>query len=106
MLRGYVHLIELTPVKTTPKGMWLKERPPFSKKAVWVSSTATKRYAYPTQELAWASFRARSKRRVSVLKDQLHQAAAVANFAESEEAKTGSVPGFYPPSVVSRFEGY
>jgi hypothetical protein len=63
----------------TPKGVWLRvwghEK--------WVSATAKKRYAYPTQEEARESFIARKKRQILILSNQLIEAKKMLQMAET-----------------------
>src|SRR3954471_1481851 len=66
-------------VKETPKGYWIAMGDPnrlhvaFKK---WVSKTAKKRYAYPTEEEALNSFILKKKRQIKILKYMLARAQA------------------------------
>jgi len=67
-----VHLQEYTLIKETPCGYWIKpvwDYDDYHKK--WVSKTARKRFAYPTQEEAITSFMARKRRQIQIIESQL-----------------------------------
>jgi len=62
-------------IKETPKGYWIDLFPDMGwNEKKWVSSTAKKRYAYPTKEEALSSFIARKERQIEILKAQLSNA--------------------------------
>jgi hypothetical protein len=65
--------------KETPCGYWI----PYKK---WVSKTARRRYAYPTKEEAWGSFKARKKRQILILTFQLNRAKAADALPQPNEA--------------------
>ncbi|RWI48375.1 MAG: hypothetical protein EOR34_10775 [Mesorhizobium sp.] len=73
-----IHLRRLRVLRETPKGVWLddyvQER--------FVLKDANKRWAYPTIELARASFLIRKRRQVQHLKIYLEHAEAVLAAAE------------------------
>lgn len=60
-------------VKETPCGYWIDLFEFFDDKK-WVSKTGKKRYAYPTEEEAMTSFKARKKRQIQILSDKLSRA--------------------------------
>jgi len=71
-----VQVIEKTydMIRETPKGYWMSKNQslPFpDKKSRWVSKTARKRFAYPTKAEAMQNFKARTKRRIWILEDQI-----------------------------------
>ena len=59
-------------LKKTPKGYWIgfKEFSCGLTWKKWISKTAKKRYAYPTEKEALNAYILRSKRRVEILEDQ------------------------------------
>lgn len=66
-----VRCVEGRVERLTPKGAHVS----FSwRKTHWISATGRKRYAYPTRDQAWTSFRARKRIQVSRLKWQLQRA--------------------------------
>ena len=71
-----VEIIEKTyhMIRETPKGYWIhpnKYLPFPDKNSKWVSKTAKKRFAYPTKAEAMQNFKARTKRRIWILEDQI-----------------------------------
>lgn len=58
-------------IKGTPCGYWIQLFD-FSDDKKWISKTAKKRYAYPTEKAALTSFIARKKRQIEILKTQLY----------------------------------
>ena len=74
-------------IKVTPKGYWVasqysplwlsSEELIRRKYARWVSSTAHKRYCYPTMELAASSFKRRKEVQLSKLQYELNQVSYV-----------------------------
>jgi len=58
-------------IKETPKGYWIGYMDYNDKPTCWVSKTAKKRYAYPTKQEAWDSFKARKARQVNILTKKL-----------------------------------
>jgi len=91
-------------VKETPCGWWIHDDQFYNEhmtqdkrwhekdKPKWVSKTARKRYAYPTQEDALESFKARKKRQIAILIAILHKAEAALAIAESGDLSRGWVP--------------
>jgi len=77
-----VHLRKLPVIRYTPCGAWLdiglKER--------FVLTTATKRWAAPTPEEALKSFKARKKRQVQILSNQLNDAKTALIIAEADSS--------------------
>lgn len=73
--------------KETPCGYWIVGGPRMKRR--WVSKTAHKRFAYPTQEQALESFLRRKKRQVEIYTSRLEQAkrelAVAQEFAQSQE---------------------
>ena len=71
-------------VKTTLRGVWIKLS--YGEKDRFILNNARKRYAYPTKELAWESFKIRKAWRVMHLESQLNYArqigSAVVNIKE------------------------
>ena len=64
-------------VKETPCGYWIGGDYSYMGEGVrWVSKTSRKRYAYPTREEAWESYRARKERQVIILQAKLKKAKA------------------------------
>lgn len=74
-------------IRETPCGYWIAPdwandddlKNEFKK---WVSKTSRKRYAYPTMEEAWKSYKLRKRRHTEVLEDQLEAARVRLNVAE------------------------
>ncbi len=66
-------------IKETPCGYWIDV---YGAKK-WVSKNGKKRYAYPTRELAWESYRKRKEKQVSILSCRL--AVAKAFLAEAKK---------------------
>ena len=71
-----IRLIEFRLIEETPCGYWIKEDGMFEdfSKERWVSKTAKKRYAYPTQLEAINNFIARKNRQITILDHKLKQA--------------------------------
>jgi|GEM_PF-1282883 len=67
-----------TMVKETPCGWWIVGAGPYTwgEKKRWVSKTARKRFAYPTKEEAWTSYKMRKKRQVQIYEARLRRAKA------------------------------
>ncbi len=57
-------------IKATPKGHWIGHDD-YDKR--WVSFTSRKRYAYPTKDEAWHSFKCRKKIQLQIYKDKTEQ---------------------------------
>jgi hypothetical protein len=71
--------------KETPKGYWIIQHghpATLHSKPRWVSKTAKKRYAYPTEKEALANCIARTKRRMKFLKRDLAIANSILHQAE------------------------
>lgn len=64
-----VNKFEYELIRETPKGYWINA---YGEK--WISKTAKKRFAYPTEEEALESFKARKKRQIEILEYQLRNA--------------------------------
>lgn len=62
-------------LKVTPCGFWISYA--FSKK--WVSNSSKKRFAYPTVDEAWRSFRARKARQMVIYRNRLERATCAYN---------------------------
>lgn len=71
----YINLHRHPIVKETEKGYWILSYGFHSGKR-WVSKTARKRWAYPTEEEAYTNFRLRTERCVKILNAQLENAKA------------------------------
>ena len=70
-------------IKETPKGYWITYT--WDKKQEykrWVSSSARKRFAYPTKEEAMIAFIARKKRQITILKGQIEIVQSALYFVE------------------------
>lgn len=79
-------------VKETPKGYWISMgKNDYKSKDRWVSKTSKKRYAYPTLEEAKVSFRARTKRRISILEAQVRHCQLALGIFEKENFKPTNV---------------
>lgn len=83
-------------LRETPKGYWIARKgytlgkcsfKPTWESAIWVSKTASKRYAYPTEEEALSGFFYRKNRQVKILKSQLSKAEAGLKLAKDEMRK-------------------
>jgi hypothetical protein len=73
-------------IKETPCGYWIKLFDCFDDKK-WVSKGGKKRYAYPTEEEALTSFKARKRRQIQILENQLTRARAALRMANSETGR-------------------
>lgn len=73
-----VYLSTYLVASVTPKGCWLDV---YGEKR-FVLSEATKRFAYPTKELALSSFVARKRRHISILEAQLEHLQTALDFAQ------------------------
>lgn len=71
--------------RPTPKGFRV-----YGEKGKWVPNYGRKRYAYPTKEEAWRSYRARKLRHAKILRGQL---ADVEGILETIKAQSG------PPDI-------
>lgn len=78
-------MIYIEVLRHTPKGVRLQD-------GTWVSKTAKKRFAYPTQEEAIQGYAARKNRQVSILKSKLRLAEDALRLAESGNIRI-LVPG-------------
>lgn len=81
--QGYKLVIQLTEypiIKRTPKGAWIDES--FAGKR-FVLLTARKKYACSSKEEALESFKARKRRQINILKEQLSRAISVLGMADS-----------------------
>lgn len=63
-----IQLRKFTVTKKTEKGVWVNNGYGMTK---FILDNARKRYAYPTQALAWESFIARKEKQIRILKRQL-----------------------------------
>lgn len=99
-----VHMARYYMVRETPKGWWLSCWREGGGGDIWVSKTAHKRHAYPTQEEAIESFRARKRAQLRHAKrsEDIANAAlrAVSEACAENEYKTTPVrsvfPGIFP----------
>ena len=66
-------------VKETPKGCWID----VYGKRKFVLNDSTKRYAYPTKELALQAFIARKRRQCGILRAQLKNAEGLLAYASA-----------------------
>lgn len=75
-------------IKETPKGYWIKKygehKYPWTKKR-FVLKKSKRRYAYPTKEEAWNSYRIRAQKRIWYLRRQLAVASAALGFVDLEK---------------------
>ncbi len=109
---GLVYLEFFAVVGTTPKGVWLvcqrmwpSGYSPRQRK--WVSNTSKKRYAYPTRELAWNSFKIRARWRLTHAQAAMRKATALESFLKDRGAPDDQacatwqvvVPGYAPPAA-------
>ncbi len=76
-----VRLVKLELVRETPHGYWIQES---WMEPRWVSKTARKRYAYPSQEQALHSYIARKTRQAKLLWSQVRSTEARLKLATSE----------------------
>ena len=91
-------------IKKTPKGYWVLSQYGPSwlspedlikrKYAKWVSATSTKRYCYPTVELAASSFRRRKEVQMDRLQHQLDQARHVVSNLDSVTSNEKDYAGY------------
>jgi hypothetical protein len=84
-----INLYRFTVLKKTLKGVWLKM--PYGEKDKFVLNIARKRYAYPTIDLAWNSFRIRAFRRLEHLNNQ-HRFATRVNDAVKDMKEPPKLP--------------
>jgi hypothetical protein len=83
---------EFTVVKETPCGYWVTPMIIFYhpdgkidyKLCKWVSKTSRKRFAYPTKEEAWESFKYRKNRQKQLLTKQLERVNNVLELIEKK----------------------
>jgi hypothetical protein len=68
-VRLYCHAFEI--IRRTPSGAWIRLGYDFKK---FVNLNAHKRFACPTKEEAWESFRARKKRQLEIVSAQVVRA--------------------------------
>ena len=78
--RSYVSVHEYPVLRETPKGVWL-EGCGFYGSPRFVLRDARKRYACPTEEEAWESFRARKNRQLRILRAQVRHVEEVLGSA-------------------------
>lgn len=85
---GYldIQLHEFRVVKRTPKGVWVQYSYGGSYKR-FVLMSGRKRFAWPSIEEAAASFRARKRRQVSILRAQLGRAERALEIFNRENTK-------------------
>lgn len=95
---GSLMVLEFEVIKHTPKGVWLDTSAVTKNPKKFVLNSGEKRYAYPTPELAWRSFRFRKRAQVSILRQQLANADAALNCAESHD-EPPELPRFYIPTT-------
>lgn len=89
MLGNHMRCETFDIIKHTPKGVWLQIGPAFFNEKKFVLKDARKRYAYPTKELAWESFKLRREWRIIHLKNQLEYSENVwAKIKDIEEPPT------------------
>lgn len=69
---------EFEVIKETPKGYWIEGK-------CWISKTSKKRYAHPTKEEAWKSFKARKARQIKILKTRLAYAEEAARLTQPDD---------------------
>ncbi len=75
-------------VKETPCGYWIDlynglfEYDKHSRK--WVSKTAKRRFAYPTEHEALTNFKARKRRQIEILQSRIHYAKVALRMADPE----------------------
>ncbi len=81
---------EFNLAKETPCGYWIKDEFFFGDR--WVSKTARKRFAYPSESLALESFIARKKKQIRILESQLNQAKSAYQLG-LELKKEGDIDG-------------
>jgi hypothetical protein len=86
--RSWVSLHEVPVIRRTPKGAWLNAgRPRF------VLLESRKRYACPTPEEAWESWRKRKERQLIILRSQLdHVTEALSLAVEVRRAASEPLP--------------
>lgn len=75
---NFIHLHEFREIKTTPAGCWIDV---YGERR-FILNKATKRYAYPTKQLALQSFIARKARQASILAAQLDNVRALLKLAQ------------------------
>lgn len=75
--------------KETPCGYWIIGGPRMKRR--WISKTATKRYAYPTEKQALDSLLKRKQRQVEIMERRLEEAKRQLNAA-LEFAKENPCP--------------
>jgi hypothetical protein len=76
-------LREFKVIKITPRGGWIKDYG----RSRFILNGGKAKFAYPTKELAWHNFGARTKRHVQILKSQLAYAMDTLITAQSEPPK-------------------
>ena len=77
-------------IATTQKGVWIKDWSARRGRR-WVSSTATKRFAYPTVEEARISYIKRTKKYIIHLRRRLEEAEIGLSFATQDPIKLMSI---------------
>ncbi len=77
-----LYLIKYKLVKKTPKGYWICHEWESDTARRWVSATARKRFAYPTEKEAIDGFIARKKRQIKILEANLRHAKVALNEGE------------------------
>lgn len=68
-------------IKETPCGYWIKLFW-WDDDKKWVSKVAKKRFAYPSEQEAMRSFKARKRRQIEILEGQLSNARAALRLAD------------------------
>lgn len=81
--RAAVRVVEIAVVKFTPKGAWVIDH--YDDRKRFVLGAARKRYACPTIEEARASFVARKRRQIQILKARARDAEEALALALNEK---------------------
>jgi hypothetical protein len=66
-----ISLREFPVVKDNPKSHWIRDRDGFCRR---VSKTSKKRFAHPTKDEAWLSFRKRKEAQMRIYREKLRRA--------------------------------
>ena len=74
--------LQVFPVhKETPKGCWILD---YGHKRRWVSNASKKRYAHPTKDEAWESFRKRKERQMAIYREKLRRTQVALSLTRPE----------------------